>query len=80
MSPNEKPIVLYFGIHQGKPVSQVPLSYLAYVYGSFTKKRKSVEPELRRRGLGEKDLMLVMKKYPVKGKFPQRQAHERTTK
>jgi hypothetical protein len=73
MNPNEKPIVLYFGKYKGIPLPKVPLWYLAYVYGSYTKTRKQVEGEMGRRGLGANDFLLVMKRYPVKGKFPTRQ-------
>lgn len=73
MTPNKKPVVLYFGIHNGKPVNQVPLSYLAYVYGSYTKTGKQVEGEMRRRGFKDSDFLLAKKRYPVRGKYPQKQ-------
>jgi hypothetical protein len=65
---------LYFGHYEGVPISKVPLRYLAYIYGSFKEPRKVIEPELRRRGCGDKDLALVRKKYPFKGKRPEKQA------
>lgn len=77
MTPDKQNKCLYFGQYNRVPLNKVPLWYLAWVYGSFTQLRKVVEPDLRRRGLGDHDLKLVRKRYPVRGKRPTKQTADK---
>ena len=73
MTAENKQKCLHFGQYKGVPLNKVPLGHLAWVYGSFMKPRKVVEPELRRRGMGDHDLPLVRKKFPFIAKSPEKQ-------
>ncbi len=61
---------LWFGIHKGKPIETIPLDYLVWVYGSFSKLRNSLRPVLLDRGVDQDRLDQAMKRGKYLGKWP----------
>jgi len=69
------PPIIRHGPYKGKPLTEVPTGYLAWSYGSFSraKDRRIIGAELRSRGHDDEDLEYFKKKFPCKGKVPERQ-------
>jgi hypothetical protein len=61
---------LWFGIHKGKPVETIPLDYLLWVYGAFSKLRNSLRPVLLDRGVEQQRLDQIVKQAKYLGKRP----------
>ena len=61
---------LFFGIHKGKPIETIPLDYLVWVYGSFSKIRNSLRPVLLGRGVDQERLDQAVKEAKYLGKRP----------
>ena len=73
MTAENKHQCLYFGPYKGVPLKKLPIQYLARTYASFEEPRKVIEPELRRRGVSDDDLTLIRKRFPFRGKRPEKQ-------
>lgn len=73
MTAKNKHQCVYFGPYKGVPLKKLPIQYLALTYASFEEPRKVIEPELRRRGASDDDLTLIRKRFPFRGKRPEKQ-------
>ena len=73
MTAENKHQCLFFGPYKGVPLKKLPIQYLARTYASFEEPRKVIEPELRRRGVSDDDLTLIRKRFPFRGKRPEKQ-------
>lgn len=76
---SEKAKRIWHGPYRGTALTEVPLRYLVWTYGSFPGQRNYIIEELTRRGCTDLDLERIKKKYPVLGKVPQKQKRCRLT-
>ena len=60
------------------PIEQAPVGFLRWAYGSFSKPRRIIEPELRRRGLKTMDVRALKTHYEFLGEAPSRNYKPRT--
>lgn len=67
-----KPTTLWFGKYKGVQIEKMPISYLAWVWGSFTRERRTVEPDLRRRGCNDADFVRIASRFPCLGAHPRK--------
>lgn len=78
-----QPTTLWFGKYKGVPIEKIPISYLAWVWGSFTGQRQNVEPDLRRRGCSDADFVRIASRFgahPRKMVAPEPPPKRRNTK
>ena len=70
---------MHYGKFKGRPLDELPDSYLAQIYAAFAKGRKPIEKELRSRGCDDEDLEYFKKKYGHLGKSPKKQVSKDET-